>query len=110
MMFRIGALILVKGLEMSSNMRLTDDVIKTLPSAIAMAYMAWWGGADLKQMLAKNTFYRYRRKLKEYDVDIGIMRDSEQEDSKVIPLMRVLEAEPVGIPDWAIKQGLVACA
>ena len=61
-------------------------------------------------MLAKNTFYRYRRKLKEYDVDIGIMRDSEQEDSKVIPLMRVLEAEPVGIPDWAIKQGLVACA
>jgi II/X family phage/plasmid replication protein len=101
---------LIKGLEMSSNMRLTDDVIKTLPSAIAMAYMAWWGGADLKQMLAKNTFYRYRRKLKEYDVDIGIMRDSEQEDSKVIPLMRVLEAEPVGIPDWAIKQGLVACA
>lgn len=101
---------LIKGLEMSSNMRLTDDVIKSLPSAIAMAYMAWWGGADLKQMLAKNTFYRYRRKLKEYDVDIGILRDSEQEDSKVIPLMRVLEAEPVGIPDWAIEQGLVACA
>lgn len=101
---------LIKGLEMSSNMRLTDDIIKTLPSAIAMAYMAWWGGADLKQMLAKNTFYRYRRKLKEYDVDIGIMRDSEQEDSKVIPLMRVLEAEPVGIPDWAIEQGLVVCA
>jgi len=101
---------LIKGLEMSSNMRLTDDVIKSLPSAIAMAYMAWWGGADLKQMLAKNTFYRYRRKLKEYDVDIGILRDSEQEDSKVIPLMRVLEAEPVGIPDWAIEQGLVVCA
>ena len=101
---------LIKGLEMSSNIRLTDSVIKTLPAGIAMAYMAWWGGADLKQMLAKNTFYRYRRKLKEYDVDIGILRDSEQEDSKVIPLMRVLEAEPVGIPDWAIEQGLVVCA
>ena len=100
---------LIKGLEMSSNIRLTDDVIKSLPSGVAMAYMAWWGGADLKQMLSKNTFYRYRRKLKEYDVDIGILRDSEQEDAKVIPLMRVLEAQPVGIPDWAIEQGLVAC-
>lgn len=100
---------LIKGLEMSSNIRLTDNVLKTLPSGMSMAYLAWWHGADLKQMLSKNTFYRYRRKLKEYDIDIGILRDVEQDTNNVIPLMRVLEAQPVGIPDWAIEQGLVAC-
>ena len=101
---------LIKGLEMSSNIRLTDSVIKTLPAGMAMAYLSWWHGADLKQMLSKNTFYRYRRKLKEYDIDIGILRDVKQDTNNVIPLMRVLEAQPVGIPDWAIEQGLVVCA
>ena len=100
----------MKGLEMSNNMRLTDDIVKSLPSGMAMAYLSWWHGSDLKQILSKNTFYRYRRKLKEYDIDIGIMRDVKEDTNNVIPLMRVLEAEPVGIPDWAIEKGLVICA
>ena len=67
------------------------------------------GGQDLKTELTRPTFYRYRSQLKELGVDIGITRDVEQKDAKVIPLMRVLEAQPVGVPDWAIKQDLVAC-
>ena len=100
---------LMKGLEMSNNMRLTDDIVKSLPSGMAMAYLSWWHGSDLKQILSKNTFYRYRRKLKEYDIDIGIMRDVQEDTNNVIPLIRVLEAAPVGIPDWAYEQKLVAC-
>lgn len=100
---------LMKGLEMSNNMRLTDDIVKSLPSGMAMAYLSWWHGSDLKQILSKNTFYRYRRKLKEYDIDIGIMRDVKEDTNNVIPLIRVLEAAPVGIPDWAYEQKLVAC-
>ena len=99
----------IEGLEMSNNMRLSDAVLASLKPRLATSYLAWYGGADLKQILPKNTFYRYRRELKKYDIDIAILRDKEQEDSKVIPLMRVLEAEPVGIPDWAYEQGLVAC-
>ena len=38
------------------------------------------------------------------------LRDVDKEPSNVIPLIRVLEAQPVGIPDWAIEQGLVVCA
>ncbi|WP_410204808.1 phage/plasmid replication protein [Acinetobacter baumannii] len=33
---------------------------------------------------------------------------SPKEKSNVIPLIRVLEAKPVGIPDWAYEKGLVA--
>ena len=32
------------------------------------------------------------------------MRDVKEDTNNVIPLMRVLEAEPVGIPDWAIEK------
>lgn len=101
---------LIKGLEMSDNMRLSDEKLKNLKPSVKMAYFAWLGGQDLKQELKRPTFYRYRSQLKELGIDIGIPKDLNQEDSKVIPLMRVLEAEPVGIPDWAIEKGLVVCA
>lgn len=100
---------LIKGLEMSDNVRLTDAKLKNLKPSVKMAYFAWLGGQDLKIELKRPTFYRYRAQLKELGIDIGIPRDIKQKDSNVIPLMRVLEAQPVGVPDWAIEQGLVAC-
>lgn len=101
---------LIKGLEMSDNIRLTDDKLKNLKPSVKMAYFAWLGGQDLKVELKRPTFYRYRSQLKELGIDIGIPRDIKQPDANVIPLIRVLEAQPVGVPDWAIEQGLVACA
>ena len=101
---------LIKGLEMSSNIRLTDEILENLPSRLKMAYFAWLHGGDMRQILSRPTFYRYRTQLKEYDIDIGIKRDSKEDKNNVIPLMRVLEAQPVGIPDWAYEQGLVVCA
>ena len=100
---------LIKGLEMSNNIRLTDEVLATLPSRVKMSYFTWLAGEDLKQILPRPTFYRYRAELKKYDIDIGIMRDVKEDKNNVIPLVRVLEAQPVGVPDWAIEQGLVAC-
>ena len=100
---------LIKGLEMSNNIRLTDDILDSLPTRMKMSYFTWLAGQDLKQILPPRTFYRYRTELKKYDVDIAIMRDVKEDKNNVIPLIRVLEAQPVGIPDWAIEQGLVAC-
>ena len=100
---------LIKGLEMSDNMRLSDDKLKALKPSVKMAYFAWLGGQDLKIELKRPTFYRYRSQLKELGIDIGIPKDTEQKDANVIPLIRILEAQPVGVPDWAIEQGLVAC-
>ena len=100
----------VRKLEMSNNFKLSDDVLNNLPTRMKLAYLGWLSGEDLRQILPKNTFYRYRRKLKEYDIDIALVRDLDKPVDNVIPLIRVLEAEPVGIPDWAIEQGLVACA
>lgn len=99
----------IRGLEMSNNFKLSNDVVKSLPSRLRLAYLGWLNGEDLRAILPKNTFYRYRRKLKEYDIDISMVRDIDKPVDNVIPLIRVLEAEPAGIPDWAYEQGLVAC-
>ena len=39
---------LIKGLEMSNNIRLTDEKLKHLKPSVKMAYFAWLGGQDLK--------------------------------------------------------------
>lgn len=107
---RMLLLQVVRTLDMSNNFKLSSEITRGLPTGLRLAYLAWFNGEDLRTILPKNTFYRYRRKLKEYDVDIVLVRDIDKPVDNVIPLIRVLEAEPVGIPDWAYEQGLVACA
>jgi II/X family phage/plasmid replication protein len=100
----------VRSLDMSNNFKLSSTVTDGMATGLRLAYFAWLSGIDLRAELPKNTFYRYRRKLKEHDIDIALVRDIDKPADNVIPLIRVLEAEPVGIPDWAFDQGLVACA
>ena len=85
---------------------LKDDVLDSLPHRLRLTYQSWLNGDDLKQILPNNTFYRYKKALREYGVDIS--SKSPKEKTNVIPLIRVLEAKPVGIPDWAYGKGLVA--
>lgn len=99
----------VSKLEMSNNFMLGDDVFNALPSKLKMYYQLWLHGNDLRTMVSKPTFYRIRKQLLAYDIDIALVRDKEQPESNVIPLIKVLEATPMGIPDWAYEQGLVAC-
>lgn len=100
----------IRTLDMSNNFKLSSNITSNLPTGLRLAYIAWLSGEDLRTILPKNTFYRYRRKLKDYDIDIALVRDVDKLTDNVIPLIRVLEAEPVGIPEWAIDTDLVACA
>ena len=97
----------VRALEMSSNFELDDDILVTLPTKLRLYYKAWLRGDDLRQDLPKRTYYRIRKQLKEYDINIELVRDVEKPVDNVVPLIRVLEAQPVGIPQWAYDKGLV---
>ena len=99
----------VRGLEMSNQFMLSDDVLDALPTKLRAYYKLWLMGEDLRIDLPKRTYYRIRKELKEYDIDIALVRDVDKPVNNVVPLIRVLEAEPVGIPDWAYEQNLVAC-
>lgn len=93
-------------LEMSDVYMLKDDVLDTLPPRLRLTYQAWLNGDDLKTVLPRPTFYRYRKQMQSYGIDISTKPPKEK--NNVIPLIRYLEAEPVGIPDWAYRKNLVA--
>lgn len=96
----------ISKLEMSDVYMLKDDVLDALPYRLRLTYQAWLNGDDMKTILSRPTFYRYRTQLLKFGVDISTK--SPKEKSNIIPLVRYLEAKPVGIPDWAYEKGLVA--
>ncbi len=98
----------ISKLQLSANMPIENEVIESLPKNLRLTYTAWVNGEDLRQVLSRPTFYRYRTKLMEYGIDISIVKDIEKEQSNVVPMIRYLEAVPMGIPDWAYERNLVA--
>ena len=93
-------------LELSDVYMLDESVLDTLPPRLRMTYNAWLNGEDLKSIYTQRTFYRVRKQLLNYGIDISTI--SPKDKTNVIPLIRVLEAKPVGIPDWAYERNLVA--
>ena len=65
----------VRSLEMSNNFVLNDDVLDALPTKLRLYYKAWLRGDDLRQDLPARTYYRIRKQLKEYDINIELVRD-----------------------------------
>lgn len=93
-------------LQISDNMALKDDVIAALPTRLKAIYVLWLNGDDIRSLYSKAQFYKHRKELLFYGIDISIIQASER--SNVIPLIRYLEAFPASIPDWAYEKGLVA--
>jgi|TARA_B110001454_G_C12697196_1_gene424972 II/X family phage/plasmid replication protein len=85
-------------LEMSEQKEL-DDLVLTLPNELRSTYLTWKTGYDVKSIINKRTFYRHRKRLLGYGVDISI--PSGNKVNNVIPLMRIIEAIPADIPEWA---------
>ena len=98
----------ISKLQLSANMAIDSNVVESLPKNLRLTYAAWANGEDLRQVLSRATFYRYRTKLLEHGIDISIVQDKEAEQTNVVPMIRYLEAVPMGIPDWAYQKGLVA--
>lgn len=89
---------------MTTTASLAPDVMQNLRPTLRMAAQAWESGADLRQTLPHRTFYRYRKELLPFGIDIATLLPKDV--SNVVPLHRVLEAKPVGVPDWAIGTAL----
>lgn len=92
---RLGAM------TMTTTARLSAEVLESLRPALRTAVVAWEAGADLRTMLSRATFYRYRAELLPHGIDLATLQPRE-EVSNVVPLYRVLEARPVGVPEWAV--------
>lgn len=88
-------------MTMTTNRTLSDEAAMSLTSAQRIGYLAWLAGNDLRQNMSASAFYRLRSKLLPHNIDIATLQPSEDR-SNVVPLVRVLEAVPASIPEWAI--------
>lgn len=95
----------VSRLEFSENMKtITDDSeLENLPPRLTAPFQLWREGFDLKTMYSRATWYRYRKEILEaIKVDISLQSPKNRpEASNVVPLIQILEAKPMSIPDWA---------
>ena len=98
--------LVLDNLELSDNMTIKCDILDTLPVRLRLVYQSWLSGEDLRKIMSKTAFYRWRKQLLEYGIDIAILNQDNR--SNVVPLIRYLEAEPAQIPDWAYEKRLVA--
>jgi II/X family phage/plasmid replication protein len=87
-------------MTMTTTRTLPDEVIETLTAAQHNAYLAWLAGNDLRDSMTRPSFYRLRAKLLVHGIDISTLMP--RDVSNVVPLHRVLEAVPAGVPDWAV--------
>ena len=58
-------------LELSDVYMLDESVLDTLPPRLRMTYNAWLNGEDLKSIYTQRTFYRVRKQLLNYGIDIS---------------------------------------
>lgn len=96
---------IAKGLNMSEQRSIPSDDLKNLPGRLRMAYEAWLAGLDMREILSRRTFYRYRSQLLPLGIDLASRQPNDK--TNVVPLIRVLEAIPVGPPDWAKRTSLL---
>lgn len=93
-------------MEMSQNTLLSDKTIMELPRSARSTYLLWKQGANMREVLPKTTFFRQRKQLLAYGVDINFYCES-PDSNNVIPLVRTLEAKPAEIPAWMYEKGLI---
>lgn len=90
----------LESINMSEQLTLSGEVLEGLPGRLQMAYQSWRRGDDLRAMLPKQTYYRYRSELLKYGIDINVQQT--RDDSNVVPLVHVLKPEAVlDVPEWA---------
>ena len=85
---------------MSDVRRIPAENLDSLTSGCRLAYQTWLERATIcVNCLTNRTFYLYRSKLLPFGVDIAAVNP--KENANVVPLVRVLEAVPMAIPEWA---------
>ena len=77
------------------------DDLSELPKNLLAVYRMWQAGDDLTEKFSRATYFRHRRALLPYGVDIAIKSSVTQ----FKPRVQVIQLEPLSMPDfYAIPQ------
>ena len=94
----------VSNIDMSTQVNLTDDKIECLPKRIRGTYLLWKEGFNVQTALSKATFYRHKKELNRYGVDISLPNPSARDRNNVIPMMKIIDLKPASLPDFALDE------
>ena len=94
-------------IEMSEQVAMCTEDQLDLPKPLQTTYALWKARVDVRPIYSRAKFYRHRKEIKDLcGVDISLDVDDSLV-SNVVPLIRVLEATPAEVPQWAIEENLV---
>ncbi len=99
---------ILSGLNMADNYHIPPELLEDLKPRFRAVYELWKQGYDLRAMYSKNTFYAYRRQLKDLlNIDIAIKQPREEQPDNIVPFVRVLEPKICEqVPDWVVGTDL----
>lgn len=79
-----------------SQMTVNVDQFEEIPGRLGEIAIAWRNGVDMRERLPKTSFYRFRKQLKAYGIDI-----SERCNVSRLPLrVEVIQLSEARRPDW----------
>lgn len=84
----------VEKVEMKEQ-KISDINVMKLPKTIQATFTQWKHGADLRALLPRNTYYRHRRELLKYGIDIKLRPIPEEERVAVVRPLKVLRPKMV---------------
>jgi II/X family phage/plasmid replication protein len=93
-------------IDMTEQTIRSSDLFE-IPKHARMTYELWSLGRDVRQFMGKTKYYKDRKALLELGIDISVPKPVDNENINVVPLKRVLELKPAGIPEWAYGTNLV---
>lgn len=83
-----------------------DDLFD-IPKFAKASYLLWSEGVDVREVYSIRKYYKDRKALLEFGIDISVPKPSVSENLNVISLKKTLELKPAGIPEWAYGTNLV---
>ncbi len=91
-------------MKLNQKFRLSSKQLDNLPPRLLLVYSAWTRGDDVRTIIPRSSFYRYRAELLEHGVDISA---PPPEAGQVIPMLHFLTAEHIAeIPEVFRINGL----
>ncbi|MGC8193194.1 phage/plasmid replication protein, II/X family, partial [Klebsiella pneumoniae subsp. pneumoniae] len=88
-------------IKMAVFTAISSSRLDGLTPSFKNVYELWKCGYDSRSMHSKTAFYRYRTGLMDaLGFDIATVQYMQHDN--VVPFIRIIEAKPMGVPDWAI--------
>lgn len=92
-------------LNIPENAHMPVDTLESLPNHLQGYVAMWQAGVNIKERVSKASYYRIRKELLPFGIDIK--SPPAGQSGNVVPLIRVITAEPFEIPTEATEKGLL---